>query len=696
MKRTAVLIIAAIVCYSGTGEHISNRDVLYTKDGEEFRGELKEITAEIIEFLTADSSLIFTREDVVSIEFGKQRPGDWWRTVDDIDDELLLKVIGYMPDPEDYAGENYIILFDAHEITVGLDGSIEHIHREISQVYTEGGKDRVALHELYYFPDIERTEIIHARSISPDGRVLHLDDTAIERGPINAYNPDYDRRTILKYALGEVATGGVTDIAERIVRTKTEPLEPYAEFFYFRDEAPVLHRELIVRVEAGAPFNFEEVNWPANWPRFKIRDEGPFTVFTWTVEDIPPIISEALMPPRAKFTPMIAISVGPDWDSIATEFLVSLKEADDYPAIADEIVKRIIKGKKKPAEKAAAIYNWVVEKIRYVDVPASEYSFKPRKLSAILKNQYANDLDRTFLFYALAHRAGIDANFVFASDHREYFDRKTPSLFSATNPVIKINLDTDTVWAELSSEYRPLGVLPEMIMGEEAVVFSESKANITRLPLPAPDREQIEETISAEIDKNGDLKGTLRARYFGNRQREIRGFKQVSDEEIRRAMEERASEIHPNAVLEECELNNIEKLEKIPELNIEFRVKNYALTTDKLLVFQLPGLDYSTWGIGKSSREWPVWFDSPFRGVHKIEIELPKGYRVYHIPNDTLVSADSVSYSANFEVEKRELIFSDDYSRERLSFPPEMYPVFQDSRRVQAAISSSWIVLQKE
>ena len=281
--RAAGIILLVLMAAVGSAQW---RDVLYTRDGEETRGRLVEISPDVIIFETSRGQIEFGRGEVLNITLGKKRAGDTWRTIDDIDDEILLSALNQEAPTNFFAGANYAVLYESRRIDFRLNGTIETTRRRIAQVLSEGAKDHVAVNEIYFFPDIEMPEIIHARSVSPLGNVLHLDESAVERGAINPYFPDYDRLSILKYALGEMAAGTIVDVCDKTVRKRGSPLEPYFISVPFYSNAPVLHFEVNIVAETGTNPAFAEMNWPKDWNAAIVEETPAYKNFTWTTENL--------------------------------------------------------------------------------------------------------------------------------------------------------------------------------------------------------------------------------------------------------------------------------------------------------------------------------------------------------------------------------------------------------------------------
>jgi len=695
--KLGVLISFIVLVPILMGETVSSRDIIYSRDGEEFRGELLEIGEDEISLETISGKKVFSRGDVVKIELGGQRSGDWWRTVDDIDDTVLIDIISRTNRVNEYTGAGYVVLDDSYEITIDLDGNFSARRRRVVYVLSENCKDEVAVNHMVYFPDISKAEIIHARTITPSGELLHLDDSAVERGPLNAYTPDYDRQWMLKFALGEITEGSIVDVATSWSGSYSSALDPLWLEVFVSESEPVLRKRVVIRAEAGAPIHFGESNWPSEWDRGSIVDRGNYTEFIREVEDIPAIIDESYMPPDAIIIPSLIFAAGPDWNGVLKEFNEAIELSNDDPPKMRVIVEELTRGIEDELDIAASIYKWVVSKTRIVDVSVGEYGYHPHELSRILENMSGNSFDRAFLFYNLASEAGLNVDFALASSHEKVFDQGIPSLGQLDYPLVRIDLAGDYIWAELSSKYRPMGVLPEGVHGEEAVVFSGGGLEFVHLEPPSSRSEEITCSLTGEIGKDGDLEAEIHYTYRGTNQEDIRRYGDMSGDEIEWELVELISDIHPNTELRGWQLNGLNSLDSVVELVIDFESKSYAFKAgNELMVFGIPGVTYSTWGAGTQSRQWPVWFDSPYRGKHRIELRLPRGYELYYLPESLYVSSDSISYRARFESDKRKLVFSDDYDRQGLSFEPSEYTIFKDCRRAQGLVDDISIVLRRK
>jgi len=691
-KPIPILLLIFAIIASG----VVAKDVIYTKEGDEIDGKLEKIEGNQVTVRVEGELTTYNIDELHRIELGKDRPGNNWNNVEDVQDSLLLHFWKNQPQNRDFPGAGYITLHEKHEVSMALDGTVEHSVRRIILLCSERSKDEVSLSVNRYFPDYSFVDVVFARTISPDGSILHLDDSAIERGPMNTFIPKYDRVWQFKYALGKLMENSIIDIKEQQIWKYKTSLDPIYIEIPFQSTEPALHRELELTVQAGTPFHFLEFNWPENWPEPEVVDSGQNTIYTWSIDNIQSIIEEGSMPPTNTYQPYIAMTIGTGWEQMTLDFTEELDALANKDKIDPQLLNGIIGNSSTDEEKALAIYSWILENIRLIDIPPGEFGYHPHDIKEILDDNFANNLDRCALFYALANAADLDVDIALVSTHEIGFDKRIPSPATTPIPLILMN-KPQKKWISLSQNNFPMGSFELEIAGEEAIIISRGIPVFDKLEIPDLQTEYTKNEISAKLKRNGTLKGTITSTYYGTHQDEWRDYRYALKEEISRDMQNKVKEIHPRAVMDDFEITGIESMDEIPVCELEFHIDDYTIIAgDKFIAFNLPGIDYSSWGTGSQSRHWPIWFGYPYRQTNSIEIELPSKYEVHYLPEDTSSSADSILYSASFDIEDNVFIFEDDYSRSRLAFPPKMYPDYKDYRFLQAAISSKWIVLQKK
>lgn len=696
-KTQSILTLIIFFLLSANAQKYSFRDIIYTSDGEEFRGELLDIREESIIFAIGEDTLVVPKGEVIKISLGKNRPGDTWREISDIDDDTLLAVLNRLPNTEDFGGASYIVLFESDEFIVSRDGAVEHNHRRISLVLDEAGKDAVALSERYYFADSGDAQVLFARSISPNGSVKHLDDSAIQRGPVNAFYAGYDRLWLLKCAPGNIEVGSIVDIAEREKKRTSSTLDPFHERIFFQTDAPILTKILTIKTENKKSVHSDEVNWLADWQKADIREEGDNAIFAWRRDNIPAVVFEFDSPPKEYFMPFVSISAGGGWQEIARDFSDAEKSALDSVRFLDEILKKKIPGGKTAIEKSARMFEWVLENTHLVDVSPSEYFFAPTPISRILHSLSANSLDRAFLFCALARRAGLDAKIGFVSENfPENFQlEKNPSLRIVPHPFACVVIDKNPVYLDFNDDFMPPFVLRDEIIGQKGVILSDGNPQFITIPREVRNEELSEMRIIGKIDKKGNLDAEMRVSYAGSGQRALKSLEALSREELSREMQRRVAKIHPIARLKKWCLTGMGRLADKAELRISFWVDGYAEKTDSLLIFKLPAMDGKMKENIPSKRDLPFWLGAPSRSKYTATLKFPRGYSVFHRAKDADLRTDFAEYFCRSDMMKCDFHYEDSFRDKGGAVPPERYEEYREVVRARNAVRDDWIILIK-
>ncbi|MCX5793414.1 MAG: hypothetical protein NTY45_14530, partial [Elusimicrobia bacterium] len=206
--------------------------------------------------------------------------------------------------------------------------------------------------------------------------------------------------------------------------------------------------------------------------------------------------------------------------------------------------------------------------------------------------------------------------------------------------------------------------------------------------------ESTEETKTFALDKDGNLKGTIAARFAGNPQAAWRRMKDYKKDDLDKAMEQYAHNLHPQAVLEKYTLENLPDLSKDIDYSMSVGIKNYAMKAGKYMILKLPGLSYSATDTGQTERELPLFWYARSRSAGRTAITLPEGYAVYYTPKDIALDAAGQKYSAGYKVNGNILSFSEELRREGTEIPVADYAKYKAFKEALAQFSENWIVLE--
>ncbi len=213
----------------------------------------------------------------------------------------------------------------------------------------------------------------------------------------------------------------------------------------------------------------------------------------------------------------VTITSFPSWEKLsailALEFLPRMVKGDQVREKSAELIR----GARTDEEKLQAIYDFVSQKIRTVDLPLGAMGFSPRRLENILSSGYANPEEKAFLLATLAANVGLRAHPVLmtGSDAGEGL-LPLPSVFSRV--LVMIGKPPAARWLDPSTEVAPFGMIHSRLRGKPGLVLTPVRAWLedanrlwltTPLDLPFAARQQVR--VDATLADDG--KFTAKVRY---------------------------------------------------------------------------------------------------------------------------------------------------------------------------------------
>ena len=687
--------LATMVCAGE--EQRPATDVLYMRKGEEYVGRLVEITEDKVMFdLAEEGRKTFELSEVQRVELGKSRPGSNWRTVEDIDDPLLLQIIDMSASADSvYAGAGYVTLYQEHAYTLCEDGSVENTERTIQKVFLERGK-RVANGARYYLSESSQATIDFGRTVTAEGEVVPVSDAAIQDGSVYSNYPDYQNLHKKNWALKKVKEGAIVDYQTRVSKERTGPLMPFCVDVSFGDNEPVIKEILKVTVPKKAACTFDTLRFEKG--RYAVEEQADAMVYTWTVENNPELIVENSMPVGGDLWPRVAFAPKASWKELGKAYAAVLNKHLKRNKALKKQVKALIKGKKRKADKARALYEYMVKEIRTIPVPYHLYSLEPKDITQTYQKRYGNNLDKSLLFLGMLQQARIPARLcLIVPQNGGALMDKVPSLKHFTDCLVRVELKDEAVYASVLDEKVPFGALNGQVQNVKGLLIDRKRAKLITTPLLTAQQEAEQRTITVTISEDGTFSVYEEGEYTGQSAADLRGVKVMKEEELKKAFQRSVSSIHPNAEMVRYTISDLNDLGTPVKYTLDYRIKDYALRAgETLIAFQIPDLDYTASSVGKATRVHPLDWATRTLERNSYTFETPEGFKVYHLPAPIRYNMPFMTYNAEFEQQDGRIIFSDAFQRMVIQAPASAYPQYKQGIETRARVAKEWIVLERE
>jgi hypothetical protein len=398
--------------------------------------------------------------------------------------------------------------------------SRKEVHTRV-RINNELGARQFAHLSFDYYRIFENIEIPLMRITHPSGGIADILPTAISDQPNPAVvdAPAYaDVRRKSVRVLG-LAPGDVLEY--RIVTTVTHaPLAPDFYLTHSFAQGGLVTQELF---ELDLPASrqvqlYVNAATPATSTRKSGADTNARTVYRWERKEATNN-SESSKAAALPETDVI-VTTFESWPRLANRlakaFQIPMPAAPEIIAKASAIVAAANPGAKDvplPRLKIEALYDFVSQKIRTVDLPLGATGFRTRTPVEILASGYAAPEDKYVLFCALASAAQDTATastaapiaaFVATTISKEPPTLPRPSAFD--HLLTFADGQQLNSWLDLNIEVAPFGMVPAEFRGRRALLLHPDDDNVWRqIPLDLPFAAKQRVDVDAALAADGNL-----------------------------------------------------------------------------------------------------------------------------------------------------------------------------------------------
>jgi len=697
----------------------ADTDVLYTKKGEEYTGRLSSVSADSVALEhEMDGMMAFALPGVQRVELGRPRPGDGWRTIEDIDDPALLLALDAAPSEEEYPNAGYVTIYHETAYRLNRDGSADITTRKIQKVLQERGKG-AANNALYYLSANSTGRIDFGRTVTADGQVVPLSDAAIQDGSVFSAYPEYQNLHKKQSALKKVREGSVIDYQTTIHEEEVSSLTPFLVAGTLGDREPALKLVLSVTVPEEIECAYQMVRFDSDTPGSVEKLEDGLVRYVWTREHTDELAPENFMPSTSDLWPRVAFAPRHTWEGLSQEYAAVIADPRRPGEAIARKVAELIEGRRGREDRARAIYGFMVNEIRTIPASYHVYSLLPQDVNEVFERKYGNNLDKSVLFLTMLESAGVTASLcLVAPQSQGVLMEEVPSLGHFSECLVRVSVkggpwhavrravrrilgrqtpDSDYIITSVLDEKVQFGYLAPQYQHIRGLLIDGDDGQLISTPLLPGEREAMVNTADVEITEEGDFTVREQTRYAGEMAASLRGFKVLREEELTKRIQQMVAGIHPHAEMVSYQMSDLADLEVPVELTVTYRIRDYPLRAgEKLMVFHLPNLDYSAAEVGKPSRIHPLDWSSRAMTTNQYTLRLPEGFTANYVPEDVTYETPLMTYAAGFESRGGTIVFRDEYRRHLTDAPEEMYPVFKKGIETRAKLSREWVVLERE
>lgn len=430
---------------------------------------------------------------------------------------------------------------------------------------------------------------------------------------------------------------------------------------YLTDEYLVKNKTVSIIIPASLR-NYRLVERNFN-PSIKVTRElaGTDSVFTYTVTDAPAMRSETLMPPISTVYPhVIIVGAFGNTDEL---YAWSHKMADVNCTVngLQDLVSEVTRGCTTDEQKVAATYEWVQTNIRYVAFEAGESGHRPDTPAEVIRKRYGDCKGMALLLSTLLRAQGFDARLTdIGTNEIPYTMGELPTLAAANHCICTLFLGGNTYFLDATCGHIPYTHIPGHIQGQQAMIEDGVTCKLVTVPTLSEDKSMDILSYRYRLTADNILQGEANYRLCGDlKEYFLSRYDAVSQgEKVDYLANNLNSDDHSNQV------TNVAWVHRKPgDEWAEFRGdvvnKNAVQSIDGEWYVEMN--PYNNFFVGKvdtTARIHDFCLPVVCNITRQVELTLPAGMAVSHLPSSFEVETPQGKLSCHFEQRAGQVVFS--------------------------------------
>jgi tetratricopeptide (TPR) repeat protein len=410
-------------------------------------------------------------------------------------------------------GENRRTLRDLTVSTVFDNGLSSQYRQLVFQPLSDAAAANARQYGFVYEADRQVVQLRGARVFRGNGRI----DEAIEWGEGPVDDPSismYTSGRAFYVQFPRLEAGDVVELRYRVddVTSRNEFNDYFGDMVYLQGTEPSANVEYVLVTPKTRTLYFDHTV-PGTLEQ-STKETATQRIYRFFAKKIASLDPEPGMPPASEVLGFVHASTYKSWDDLGRWYWGLVKDQFDLDDETRALAQKIAKDKKTDIDKVKAVYDWVTRNTRYVALEFGIYGYKPRRCVQTVTRGWGDCKDKATVIVTLLNELGIPANFVVVRTQMKGGLNTKIASFAPFDHAIAYVPSLD-LYLDGTAEHTGINELPRMDIGAVVMHVERGKTKITNIPVPPPDKNFVERSVRARIQKSGEGKLTLDYRAAG-------------------------------------------------------------------------------------------------------------------------------------------------------------------------------------
>ena len=417
-------------------------------------------------------------------------------------------------------------------------------------------------------------------------------------------------------------------------------------------------QKLVYEVEAPASLSFRYKLLNHNMEPVITRD-GNTELYHWEVKNLPAYKLEKHVGPSDKF--LQGIMVAPNkfqlddyegdmtsWKNFGAWINNLYAKTTGLPEDKKQFYRDMVKEAKTDKEKAAILYNYMQNNMRYVSIQLGIGGLRPFPASFVDDKKYGDCKALSNYLKSALDAVDVKSNIVIiqgSTNPRNVWEDFPANYFN--HAILCIPQPKDTIWLECTSTSLPFAELGNWTENRKAMMVTDQGGALVNTPVSSY-KNNIENIRTVlEVNEDGGAKVKTDYTLIGESRNDLlMYYHDLKDDEKKRFFISSMEWKHPDFV----EISNSKTKENPYRLSANMNYdKVYAFKVGSKYFFDArlhPVFDEEIPEYEK--RKMDYYFDNPYQVIDTTQFKFPEGFDLETIPKNKLLQFPFAQYTSTY------------------------------------------------
>ncbi len=448
-------------------------------------------------------------------------------------------------------------------------------------------------------------------------------------------------------------------------------------------DTSVEHAELTIETPSLFGLRYKELNYSF---KFNKSEMGEQLKYKWEASNLKAIPYERSAPNYLDIFPSVLLS--PDeigfegstgdftsWQSYGNWVYSLIKDRQELPAATVDKMKQLTENIPDKKGKVKAVYNYMQNKTRYVNIALGIGGFQPVMAADVDEKGYGDCKALSNYTKALLEAIGIESFYTEIGSGSSQII-KFPDFTSAnqTNHIILcVPLDQDTTWLECTSQNMPFGYISGNNSDRYCLLVTEQGGKLVRTPDLSTEKNTRNSTISVNLAETGAASFEVSSQFRNYLFEDVFPLITESKEEQKKVL---LRVLNGSGLqLNDFSIEDNSGDEAVANLYIKGNISSYSSKTGTRL-FVEPNMlfPHSFMSYIKDSRKLNLYESTGYVYCDTLNLQIPDNLEIEFLPQTSEMSSVYGTYQIDYQkISEKQIQINRQIQINKGNYPPSEF-----------------------